>query len=131
MAKSNDIPAGFQLQVTSWENDADCYNTVTYSGLTREDCAFLIDVAKLFQSRNRVTGGFGNQSPDEFEVDAAIDKIIAKHPGISAEYAATNFDSAIELVDGYGYESDYVRVYDTHQVFYYETPVANVTGDFK
>lgn len=130
MTKANDIPVGFQLHITSWENDADCYNTVIVSGLTREDCAFLIAVAKLFESGNRRKGGFGNKSPDADEVDAAIDLVRADHPGISAEYATMDFKSAIELVDGYGYESDYLRVYDSHQVFYIAAPVADVTKEF-
>lgn len=46
------IEPGYMLKITTWENDADNYNTLTKTGLTKEDTIFYIKVAKLFISCN-------------------------------------------------------------------------------
>lgn len=43
------ISAGYRLTVSSWENDGDNYNTKVLDGLSREECAFYVDLCKLLQ----------------------------------------------------------------------------------
>jgi hypothetical protein len=38
------IPAGYQVSVTSWENDGDNYRTETIPGLSKEGAQFLVDL---------------------------------------------------------------------------------------
>lgn len=58
MTKFTTIKAGYRLTVTSWENDADNYNTKMIEGLTKEDVEFHVKFISLFKSGSR--GGFGN-----------------------------------------------------------------------
>lgn len=44
------IPAGYRLTVTSWENDADAYNTLVAEGLSKERAQFLIEAVELCRS---------------------------------------------------------------------------------
>jgi hypothetical protein len=46
------IPVGYHLIVTSWENDADNYNTKVVEGLSLEATKLLVDVIQLFYSKN-------------------------------------------------------------------------------
>ena len=55
-----DIPSGYTLSITSWENDADCYKTQVFHGLEADEVRFLIEVARLFKSMNNHRDpGFG------------------------------------------------------------------------
>jgi len=44
------IKAGYLLKLTTWENDADNYNTTELDGLTNEEVQFYIMIAKCFES---------------------------------------------------------------------------------
>jgi len=88
----NDIPVGYSLTITSWENDADCYKDVNFYGLAYEDVWFLIDLAKLFKSMNNYGDpGFGggawhwkNGEKNYFsDVYAAIDEVVEKYKNIN------------------------------------------------
>jgi hypothetical protein len=48
---SADIPAGYQIQIESWENDGDNYNTKVISGLNEDECYFYVEVCKYFKQR--------------------------------------------------------------------------------
>ena len=155
MAKKDNIPAGYQLQITSWENDADCYKTQVFSGLTKEDCKFLIELGKLFRSDYRVKKGekaFGGGSGRDVtmeEVMDAYDAVIQKHqdkitPSLleqfkvdrDEEYAEDGYNENITELVGYPEEDyyseiQYFRVFDSYEVFYHPGPVQNVTSEFK
>lgn len=47
------IKAGYRLTVTSWENDADNYRTVSVDGLSEEHCRELVRLCELLYSRHR------------------------------------------------------------------------------
>lgn len=80
------IKKGYRITVTSWENDADNYNTKTMDGFTKEEAHLFIDIFKLFYSKNNRSnkGCFGNiYSPTEAEMKAmnlAFIDIFSKHP---------------------------------------------------
>lgn len=47
------IMPGYLLKITTWENDADNYNTKEIAGLSRSEAIFLIKVCQLFKSCNQ------------------------------------------------------------------------------
>lgn len=58
------IKAGYRMTVTSWENDADHYNTITKDGLTENDVKLYVDVLRL------AADGFGNMyEPSDKEME--------------------------------------------------------------
>lgn len=147
------IPAGYQLQITSWENDADCYKTQVFSGLTKEDCQFLIELGKLFRSDYRVKKGekaFGGSCGREIAFDVvmdAYDAVIAKHkdkitPSLLEQFQVERGeddeyhygDCIAELVgypeEEYYHEIQYFRVFDSYKVYLYPEAIREVTEEF-
>ena len=51
MSKTVLIPAGYRVEVTSWENDGDNYNTKSISGIKSESAVkFIVEICKLHKS---------------------------------------------------------------------------------
>jgi hypothetical protein len=102
----SNLPAGYQLHITTWENDADHYMTKVMSGLTKEDVQFYVEMAKAFKSRNNRPAGMGNGIVAANKLVPFIDKLLAKHTGLSQkvrDYWSTegepgDFDMALEDV---------------------------------
>lgn len=46
-----DIPAGYMLQVRTWENDGDNYNTNTLYGLNEAEVRFYLDLCDYFNDK--------------------------------------------------------------------------------
>ena len=94
------IPSGYSLHIKSWENDADCYKTQVFNGLSKVDVKFLLSLAKLFRSMNNHSnrglaggswhydGGFGQWALD---VADAYDAVVAKFQtkGVTPELLET------------------------------------------
>ena len=85
------IEAGYRITVTSWENDADNYNTKTLDGLTEHEAGYHIDLLKLIKgSYCNKKNVFGNlYEPEDSEVAAfekAVTKVLEKHGKLEAEY---------------------------------------------
>ena len=134
------IPAGYQLHITSWECDGDHYNTKTVSGLTREDVPCYLEVLSLFKSVSQ--GGFSNdQDVDRGAVMAAVLAVVEKHPDISErtrrifthfarpQYANDHLYERLSDLLGRSEHCDF-RVFDSAKVYYYETPVMDVSKRF-
>lgn len=69
------IKAGYRLEVVSWENDADNYNTKVIDGLTIRQVQFYTKLCKMLESKNSWgdTAHFGNMyEPSDEEVAAYI-----------------------------------------------------------
>jgi len=104
------IPAGYRITVTSWENDGDHYNTVSLDGLSLDKVGFYADLCKAFRSRNSYDGkpgGVGNYyEPSDAEiahVHGVLRKIYAKHPAIRAELVDEDTETTDEeFEDGLG-----------------------------
>jgi len=134
-----DIPAGYQIHITSWENDGDHYATQILSGLSEEDVCFYAELLPLFVSQSR--GGFSNRDNVLMEsVIEAIEKVLANHPKISnklrkqfIDSSPTEHDVIVETMrELLGYSEYYTfRVFSDMKVFYYQTPVKEVTAQFK
>lgn len=148
------IPAGYQLHVSTWENDGDAGMTQVWSGLTKEDCSFLIDLAKQFSSSSHGTG-LGN---DGVEAEVLLERffeVYARHPGISEdmkllfEEVSSDAEDPEEAADilyeilcdqllGFPVEEFYsthyerfCRVYDGHTVYLIPQAAEDRTHEFE
>lgn len=97
------IPVGYQLHVTSWENDGDNYKTEIISGLSKEDTEFLVFIASEFgwnQTTKLVEGNDGNSM---IGLRNLYLEAIKRYPNVSDTYRIKNLPSeeAIELFDEY------------------------------
>lgn len=140
---NENIPAGYQLHVTTWENDADNYSTQIINGLTEEDVHFLLSLARNFKSRNDTKPGLGNDEVDTDVLTSLIRDALEANPDISSAVRAdwiegiASGDIAYELfIDrllgspGEGYGGYFCRVFDDYEVFYFKTEVKNVSDKF-
>ena len=125
------ILKGYQLNATSWENDADCYNTKTMHGLTLEEVKFHLALLNTFGSRYG-GGGFGGDCPSTEEYTEVLLPIIKAHP-CAASYLEDEYavDMVLENIIfeyiGYSYEgSDCSRVFESASVYYFENDVQEV-----
>ena len=78
-----DIPAGYQLHINSWENDADARKTEILSGLIEADVRFYLDIASQFRSRNGKPKGLGNGSVNLETLVKIFQTALKAHPKIS------------------------------------------------
>ena len=103
--KTKIIPSGYQIVVTSWENDADNYNTETISGLTLEQVMFYKDIASLMDDSDK----FGNMYEPSDEEIANFDEALLevfnnhKHLGMTIftkdyEFDINNNEDIIEVM---------------------------------
>lgn len=158
---NKNIPAGYQIQILSWENDADCFKTETFSGLTKDEVLFLIDLSMLLRNVNghysdNCFGG-NNRSDNVFtKLYSEMKKVYLKHAekvndskvlqyivgSLSEELEPDDEDSmsdissevAIELVsypEEENYGGEYIRVFDSYTVFHFPSEVKDVTSEFQ
>ena len=138
----------YMLEITSWENDADCYNMKSLKNLSRDHVEFYIRVVKLFTSCNSYNGenrGFGSTDlyTTESAVNAAIDSIVLEFmnnnksvpkywyvPVEERDEYFSYIDFLFDLGLGAGYESDYRRVFDGFRVYEVPEELKDVTLDF-
>lgn len=108
------INFGWMLKVTSWENDGDCYNTKTFDGLTEDEVRSAVAMCKELQSIGKV------------ELDADnLEKIAAKLSLHTDEVE----DQIYDLV-GTAYESTYLRVCESWEVYYIPFDIPDRTSEF-
>lgn len=100
------IPKGYQIHITTWENDADALSTQVISGLTEEDVNFYIDLARKFLSKNGAPDkrGFGNGSVAAADLVATVHAVLKAHPNVSksvmsewVEYSTESWDNSGDL----------------------------------
>jgi len=136
------IPAGYQLHITSWTNDADNYNTTIHDGLSEEDVKFLLDVVKPFKSKHN-GGQFGNNPSCTNQINEHILECLKKYPTTQFQEYLKGFeqdsDPDEEDIDGLSdlaYDlvgrDEYCgwRVFERAKVFFYPEEVKEVTKDF-
>ena len=65
------IPAGYKIEVTTWENDGDDYHTTHIAGLGLDEVRLLVKLAELVYSHNRLgERSYGNiYEPTEEQCD--------------------------------------------------------------
>jgi hypothetical protein len=134
------IPSGYQLNIISWENDADNYRTNIIYGLTKEDVQFYLHFLNHFKSHKP----YGNEDiqdyPDaeKIAITNAYEKCRPTSPQLledvknSIEYWKTNDYSCEWVYETIGIwnEGEYYRVFDHCEVYLIRTPIPNVTGEF-
>lgn len=134
-----DIVPGYRVQVTTWENDGDNYNTEAMDGLDENEVRFVLHVCKLFGSS--FPNSLGNE---DLHGEAFV---------LALQVHLTNFDGTIPsdwvpagdeeeyLEDFYcdllgnlginGTEYGYWRVFEDAQVYLVPQPILNVTKKFQ
>ena len=133
-----DMKPGYLLKITTWENDADNYNTVDFDGLDVNQTNMLIDIAELFESRHSQQG-FGNSDCSGAnrdllfsKIDAIIEEYRSKGTVIPEQWDKQNPDFADYMAGPYAddfysdpiydmigiwREGELYRVFDDYQVF--------------
>lgn len=152
------IPAGYQLHIESWENDGDARKTEIMSGLTVEDVKFVLEICSQFKSKNSFnkSGGrnLGNGDVDGAVLLEVLSEALENHPNISqtvreqftvdeighdgldeddAEYMAYEIitENLLGRAENEYYDGMFCRVFDRFKVYHYETPVEEVTAQFR
>lgn len=145
----NNIPAGYQLHIISWENDADNYRTKVISGLEYADVNFYLHFLRHFHfsySKEKIGVGFGNTNkstyPDAEKI--AIESAWECYPP-SSQKLIEDVKSSIEHWNNYPnqscdwvyetigtwYGSDIYRVFDDFSVYYVPTEILDITREFE
>lgn len=136
------IPTGYQLHVTTWENDADDYKTQIISGLSFNEVLFYVEFASKFLSEHAEVPGLGNEYHDDETLKEVLGEVINNHfLGMALEkrlesptFSVRDFVESI-LGTPVGYEDDFCRVFSSYKVLYFDVPVSieaeDVTREFK
>lgn len=142
MTKQTTIPAGYRLTVTTWENDADNYQTVIKEGIEDINLVkFYCELAQLHTSCNdHRRKGFGNlYEPEEKEINdylEEIDVLIKKYPDIEIYpgQPVTEADHVSDVIHELGLSGCefFTRVCESIKVEYTPTDIVfnNVTEEF-
>ena len=89
------VKQGYLLKITTWENDADNYNSATLDGLTPAQVEFYVAVAKMHYSGSSQKGCFGNMyepsEEEEEEYTNAMRVLYKKHIDVVAELWGEDF----------------------------------------
>lgn len=152
------IPAGYQLHITTWENDADNYTTQIMSGLTKADVNFYLEIARKFVSTNvgqydqdvwtKNGEGWGNRGHTAEELGKLLHEMAAKYPDISEsikaklhDYLHENpefedinqwFDDLLGVCSEAYYDiENFTKVFDSAKVFSIPVECSDVSGEFK
>lgn len=102
------IKKGYQLHITTWENDADHYKTKVISGLDVYDCKFIIELCSLFTSASS-SKGFGNRGATENgdrhnscidDIKSSVEVVLQKHGDFISDLLKEDIEGALNFVDG-------------------------------
>lgn len=118
------IKPGYRITCTSWENDADNYNTKTVDGLSEDTVRFHVDLLKLIAGSNcNDKTVFGNMYEPRNEAikafEAAVLEVLRKHDKLDLEY--DTLDTAMSIIGdytGYGDDGFFTRVVESLEVEY-------------
>ena len=136
------IPAGYTLTVTSWENDADNYADKTLHGLSEADVRFYLNLLSRFRSRWDAGGGLGNSDYEREQETAAIEAAFNESPPDSldlldevkvtlSEYRDDpQFMENILETGGHEWGGSKWRVFDSFQVNYIPEECPDCTSQF-
>lgn len=127
------IPVGFQVTVTTCENDADYFMSQTINGLTKDDVEFIVKLCKIHD------GELGNMyDPYSNEKQAYQDelkKLIDSSYGHNFNLHISSVDEVLELATElalYGCTEFYTRDFDSIKVEYipHVIELHDVTSEF-
>jgi hypothetical protein len=136
------IKQGYVIEVTSWENDADCYNTKRIDGLTEQEVVWRVNVLKALGAYYNTKGGHVLAYP--FPPDLA-ELIFAELSEVAKldYYSGYELDKGVDdntrqevasnvLYDmlGVAYESDYQRVMEYYKIYLYAEALPDLSAEF-
>ena len=145
------IPQGYQIEITTWENDADYYQKQILNGLTESDVWFYQKLLSRFKSVNHSNDGFGNsdehQVQDE-DLEEWVRSVLDDHPHVSeSTYQLWSEaldkkevrDQIMDKLLGHTVDYDYgfIRVFESMSVVYVAEPIVikksvlDVTEEFQ
>jgi hypothetical protein len=128
----NNIPAGYQIHITSWENDGDHSQTKVISGLTRDELELIIKFCNWFKKK-------GN---DYFEIEQEIETLFQEfltsslkekfHKPYSTNIKFYISTIASELMGSSFENTDhgFIRSVNYFRIYFIETPILDVTDKF-
>ena len=152
---ANNIPAGYQLAVTTWENDGDANLTKYLYGLSEDDVRFYIDLAQRFSScNNHKNRGLGNDGVRSEVLAELFSEVLTKHQNISLglkndlieciehdtedDEGSWCYEFLTDKLLGYpvdefySYEyENFCRVFSGFEVHYIPSEIIDVTEQFK
>jgi hypothetical protein len=143
------IKSGYQLLISTWENDLDAEKTQVFDGLTVADVSFYLYIARHFYSCNdaRHKDGLGNAYNDTDVYAGILGRALSKYPEISNDIRAKCIGLPDELeedredmlreffYDVLGYPEAYndgffARVFESCKVYYFIDDVADLSKEF-
>lgn len=136
------IPKGYEIHISSWENDGDDYSTQVISGLSKEDVKFYIETIKLFSAYiGNIYNTLSNSEYGWNQKNSILD-VFDKHPKSKAamqwkskfygseEEGASSDESYHFITHILGrpvqYNYGFCRVYESHKVYYLKDDVSYV-----
>lgn len=119
--KDHTIPAGYILEITTWENDGDAYMTDRKEGLTKEQVKLYLDICRGFDA-GYDGESFGNYDGPRNEVEEFVKETCAKH---GVEY---NEDLPCDLIGRWN-DGQFYRVFEDARLYYVDAPVVMVQLD--
>jgi hypothetical protein len=135
------IKAGYRLSVTSWENDADNYQTHSIDGLSEEKVKNLIKLVSLFESSSNSKNKFGNlYEPSEEKIEKMDAELIKFNDVLGYKHAKNDEDHINYIKEKwlselgiYSSGEFYTRVFGDYTVEYTPTEIVieDVTEKFK
>ena len=130
MNKKTLVKKGYTLSVTSWENDADNYQTHSETFETKEIALRVLEACQMCRSKhNNPQGVFGlgnmlDEPLDGGQEDMIVDYITKYN--ITSEYDEDDLeDLAMDLTHGLLGSSEYYkfRVFESAELFYSNTDI--------
>lgn len=86
-ATSSTLVQGYQISVTTWENDGDAYATKIFEGITESHARYIVFILRMFHTSPPFLGGY-----HESEIDAKMDDIICYHNRFIDNFGDVVFD---------------------------------------
>jgi len=124
------LKKGYTLEVVSWENDGDDYNTIRLTVDSKEKAIALRDLCNLSSRESCHNGGLGNLNNSTEEYDKLMVDFIKEHPILKFE--KNEYKTQNEFLDTFmnwnfklfGSSEWYVsRVCESVKVFYSEEDI--------
>jgi hypothetical protein len=119
------ILAGYTIEVTSWENDGDFYNTKRIQDLTLNAVTWLVELAKLIQARENRQDDLTQEEAEDWFTN------IRAKVGCTYDLEEPALDETYDYVSNIVYEmlgyGEYgTRVLESYKVYYFPENVEEV-----
>lgn len=130
----SDIPNGFQIHITSSENDGDCILTKIISGLTKEELELVIKFCNWFRKNGNDYINIDENMEILYEefLNSTLKEKFPNPYGKVDNYSYVNI-IASQLMnssfqnDNYGF----IRKVEYFKIYFVEKPIINVTSQYK